>query len=67
MKCCCMDCDERSPVCHAWCDRYKEWAEQNQARLKEIEIERVRNSTTLSRQLAKLGTMIERRKRGLKT
>ena len=67
MKCVCMDCEERSPVCHAWCDRYKAWVEQNQERLKAIEIERVRNSTTLSRQLAKLGTMIERRRRGLKT
>lgn len=67
MKCCCMDCEDRTPTCHAWCDRYKEWVVKNQERLNEIELERVRNATTYARYLAKLGTVIERKKRGLKT
>ena len=67
MKCCCMNCEERTPNCHAWCDRYKAWTEKNQERLKEIELERVRNATIFSRYLAKLDTLIERKKKGLKT
>lgn len=40
MKCCCKNCDKRTPVCHAWCDSYKEWRKQQDAVLKAIEADR---------------------------
>ena len=66
MNCCCYQCEDRKVNCHAWCERYKEWQGKNQERLDAINREKVKDSLTIARQIARKNTMYKRGKEGLK-